>query len=55
MTEYFDILLSTEVEDFLDSIDEKARDKILFNIDEAEITLDPKIFKKLLERSGSLE
>jgi hypothetical protein len=29
MTEYFDILLSTEIEDFLESIDEKAKDKIL--------------------------
>ena len=49
MTEYFSILLSTEVEEFLDSIDEKARNKILYNIDKAKITLDPKIFKKLTQ------
>jgi phage-related protein len=49
MTEYFSILLSTEVEKFLDSIDEKARNKILYNIDKAKITLDPKIFKKLTQ------
>ena len=50
MTEYFSILLSTEVEEFLDSIDEKARNKILYNIDKAKITLDPKIFKKLTQK-----
>jgi phage-related protein len=49
MKEYFSILLSTEVEEFLDSIDEKARNKILYNIDKAKITLDPKIFKKLTQ------
>jgi phage-related protein len=49
MTEYFSILLSTEVEEFLDSIDEKARNKILYNIDKAKISLDPKIFKKLTQ------
>lgn len=49
MREYFNILLSTEVEEFLDSIDEKARNKILYNIDKAKITLDPKIFKKLTQ------
>jgi len=49
MTEYFSILLSTEVEEFLDSIDEKARNKILYNIDKAKSTVDPKIFKKLTQ------
>ena len=49
MREYFNILLSTEVEEFLDSIDEKARNKIFYNIDKAKITLDPKIFKKLTQ------
>ena len=33
----------------MDSIDEKARNKILYNIDKAKITLDPKIFKKLTQ------
>ncbi len=47
MREYFDILLSDEVEEFLDKIDEKARDKIIYNIDKAKYSLDPKIFKKL--------
>ena len=47
MSEYFDILLTDEVEEFLDKIDEKARDKIIYNIDKAKYSLDPKIFKKL--------
>ena len=47
MREYFDILLSDDVEKFLDKIDEKARDKIIYNIDKAKYSLDPKIFKKL--------
>ena len=47
MREYFDILLSDEVEAFLDKVDEKARDKIIYNIDKAKYSLDPKIFKKL--------
>ena len=47
MREYFDILLSDEVEEFLDEIDKKARDKIIYNIDKAKYSLDQKIFKKL--------
>ncbi|MFP4042601.1 MAG: type II toxin-antitoxin system RelE/ParE family toxin [Bacteroidales bacterium] len=47
MREYLDILLADEVEEFLDEIDEKARDKIIYNIDKAKYSLDPKIFKKL--------
>ena len=54
MTEYFSILLSAEVEEFLDNIEEKARNKILYNIDKAKITLDPKIFKNLLKKYGNL-
>lgn len=47
MREYFEVLLSDEVEAFLDKIDEKARDKIIYNIDKAKYSLDPKFFKKL--------
>ena len=46
MREYFDILLSDDVEKFLDKIDEKSRDKIIYNIDKAKYSPDPKIFKK---------
>ena len=47
MINYFDILYSDEVEAFLTSIDEKAKRKIIYNIDKAKITLNPELFKKL--------
>ncbi len=47
MIEYFVVLLSTEVERFLDKIDESARFKILYNVNKARFTMDPKLFKKL--------
>ncbi|RLD54561.1 MAG: type II toxin-antitoxin system RelE/ParE family toxin [Bacteroidetes bacterium] len=47
MVEYFDIIYSDEVDEFLDSIDEKARNKIIYNVDKAKITLNPELFKKL--------
>ncbi|MBE9468457.1 MAG: type II toxin-antitoxin system RelE/ParE family toxin [Bacteroidetes bacterium] len=49
MLEYFRILYSDEVETFLDSLDDKARRKILYNIDKAKLTLDSKLLKKLTE------
>ena len=36
-----------EVFDFLDKLEEKTRDKILFNIDRSKIKYDNKLFKKL--------
>ena len=47
MIKYFEILLSNEAEDFLDNLDEKVRNKILYNIDKAKFTLDSKLFKKI--------
>jgi phage-related protein len=47
MKPHFKILLSSEAEYFLDTLDEKIRSKIIYNIDKAKYTLDPKIFKKL--------
>ncbi|MCY7312037.1 MAG: type II toxin-antitoxin system RelE/ParE family toxin [Bacteroidota bacterium] len=41
-TEFFE-----EVREFLKSIDEKAADKIIYNLNIAEQTNDPKLFKKL--------
>ncbi len=49
MPERFKIEFSKEVLDFLDQVEEKARDKILFNIDKAKVKNDPKLFKKLNE------
>lgn len=43
----FDIILLGEVWDLLDMIDEKSRDKILYNIDKAKYVNDPELFKKL--------
>ena len=47
MTEYFKTIYSDEVEKFLDSLDDKARRKIIYNIDKAKLTQDPGLFKKL--------
>lgn len=47
MVEYFKPIYSDEVEEFLDSLEDKARKKIIYNIDKAKITLDPELFKKL--------
>lgn len=38
-----------DVWDFLDSIDEKSKEKILYNIDKAKYVNDPELFKKLDE------
>lgn len=47
MEEKFKVQFLKEVFDFLDELEEKARDKILFNIDKAKITTDNEVFKKL--------
>ena len=47
MEEKFEVQFLQEVFDFLDELEEKARDKILFNIDKAKITTDNEVFKKL--------
>ncbi|MEX0813738.1 MAG: type II toxin-antitoxin system RelE/ParE family toxin [Chitinophagales bacterium] len=47
MTEKFKVEFSEEVLIFLDKLEEKARDKILFNIDKSKVKDDSKLFKKL--------
>ncbi len=47
MEEKFEVQFLKEVFDFLDELEEKARDKILFNIDKAKFTNDSEVFKKL--------
>ena len=47
MTEKFKVEFLKEVFEFLDRIDKKARDKILFNIDKSKIKTDNTLFKKL--------
>lgn len=41
------MLYSKEADDFLDSLPQKAKDKILSNIRKSKYVLDPKLFKKL--------
>ena len=43
----FKIIFLTEARDFLIKVDEKSRDKIIFNIDKAKIKNNNELFKKL--------
>ncbi|MDY3317721.1 type II toxin-antitoxin system RelE/ParE family toxin [Riemerella anatipestifer] len=43
----FNVLFLTEAREFLLSLEEKSRDKIIFNIDKAKIKTDNELFKKL--------
>mgnify|MGYP006297898607 CR=1 FL=1 len=47
MTEKFKVEFLKEVFEYLDGIDKKARNKILFNIDKAKVKTDNTLFKKL--------
>jgi phage-related protein len=47
MNPKFDVILLGEVWDLLDTIDEKSREKIFYNIDKAKYVNDPELFKKL--------
>lgn len=43
----FKVLFLTEAREFLLELDEKSRDKIIFNIDKSKIKNDNELFKKL--------
>lgn len=47
MTENFKVEFLQEAAEFLDNIDEKAREKIIYNIRKAQIINDKTLFKKL--------
>ncbi len=47
MVEYYKTIYSDEVEEFLDTLEDKARRKILYNVDKARFAQDPELFKKL--------
>ena len=49
MEKRFDVKFLQEVLDFFEVIEEKARDKIIFNIHKARKSNDPKLFKKLTD------
>jgi len=43
----FEVIFLEEAIEFLEELDEKSREKILYNIDKARYVNDPKLFKKL--------
>lgn len=45
--EKFKVIYYKDALEFLQRIEPKTREKIVYNIDKARYTLDPKIFKKL--------
>ena len=47
MIKKFEVEFLEYAVEFLNTIDEKARTKLIFNIDKAKILNDPKVFKKL--------
>jgi len=47
MTEKFQVYLLEEAAKFIDSLDEKARDKIIYNLQKARFSNDKELFKKL--------
>ena len=50
MIERFDIVLLEEVKNFLESLDKKVRDKILFNFWKTKRANNPELFKKLSDQ-----
>jgi phage-related protein len=49
MNSKFEVLFLEEARKFLKGLDEKARTKILYNIDKARMLNDPRLFKKLTD------
>ena len=47
MNQKFDVLLLGEVWDFLDTLGEKSKEKILYNIDKSKYITDSELFKKM--------
>ena len=47
MDKKFETIFLEDVINFLDSLDPKSREKIIYNIDKAGYVNDPKLFKKL--------
>jgi phage-related protein len=47
MDKLFDIIFLNEVFEFLNNLERKHYEKILYNIRKAQITQDPELFKKL--------
>jgi phage-related protein len=47
MRQKFNVILLGEVWDFLDTLDEKSKEKILYNIEKAKYVNNPELFKKI--------
>lgn len=47
MKKRFEVLYSEKVLEFLSNLEEKVRDKIVYNIDKSSYLTDPELFKKL--------
>lgn len=47
MNPKYNVIFLVEAMEFLEKMDEKTRDKIIYNIDKSRYTNDPKLFKKL--------
>ncbi len=45
----FEVVFLEDAREFLLALDEKTRDKIIFNIDKAKIKNDKELFKKLID------
>ena len=45
----FRVLFLEEAKSFLDNLDEKAREKIIYNIRKAQVSTDKELFKKLTD------
>lgn len=45
----FEVLFLEEAREFLNELDSKAREKILYNIRKSRVLNDPKLFKKLTD------
>lgn len=51
----FEVIFLTDVRDFLLELDEKIRDKIIFNIDKAKIKNDNELFKITKRRNLGIQ
>jgi phage-related protein len=47
MTEKFQVQFLEEAVEFIDKLDEKARDKVIYNVQKARFSNDRELFKKL--------
>jgi phage-related protein len=47
MKQRFEVILLGEVYGFLEKLDEKVQEKVIYNVDKSKYFIDPKLFKKL--------